>query len=205
MLHASDTSTPPALRTPAPAGSYVRVTFVSCGSRSANTVAFITTPSGKVVANGALQPQPSGVETYSATVNAGYYTIVAGVLPCSTSHELAVLPGKNRSIVLRGQDQLLMRAGPGALAGTFPGNGVRIIANCAELNQGVVRYTAIVQDGAYYFDSIRSPAKCDLSVLSGESDEKPLFTLHAIAVQPHAIVRRDIDWDNLVRGVSPRE
>jgi hypothetical protein len=148
-----------------------------------------------------MQRQPSGVETYSTTVDPGYYTIVAGVLPCTTSHELVVLPGKTRSVVLRGQDQLLMRAGPGALAGTLPANGVRIIANCAELNQGIVRYTAIVQEGAYYFDSIRSPAKCDLSVLSGESDEKPLFSLHDIAVTPHAVVRRDIDWEDLARGV----
>lgn len=156
------------------------------------------------MASAALQRQPTGVKTYSTTVNPGYYTIVAGVLPCSATHELVVLPGKNRSIVLRGQDQLLMRAGPGALAGSFPENGVRIIANCAELNQGIVRYTAIVQDGAYYFDSIRSPAKCDLTVLSGESDERPLYSLHDIAVPPHAIVRHDIDWEDLARGASPR-
>jgi hypothetical protein len=110
-----------------------------------------------------------------------------------------VLPGKNRSVVVRGQDQLLMRAGPGGLAGEFPENGVRIIANCAEMNQGIVRYTAIVQDGAYYFDSIRSPAKCDLTVLSGESDEAPLFSLRKISVVPHAIVRRDIGWTDLYR------
>jgi hypothetical protein len=146
-----------------------------------------------------LQRRPSGLETYSTTVNPGYYTIVAGVLPCSASHELVVLPGKNRSIVLRGQDQLIMRAGPGGLAGTFPENGVRIIANCAELNEGIVRYTAIVQDGSYYIDAIRSPAKCDLTVLSGESDETPLFSLGDIVVQPHAIVRRDIDWEDLRR------
>jgi hypothetical protein len=152
-----------------------------------------------------MQRQPSGVESFSTTVDPGYYAIVAGVLPCSATHELVVLPGKNRSIVLRGQDQLLMRSGPGGLAGTFPENGVRIIVNCAEMNQGIVRYTAIVQDGAYYFDSIRSPATCDLSVLSGESDEKPLFSLQAIVIPPHAIVRRDIDWTDLTSGVSPRQ
>ncbi len=141
---------------------------------------------------------------YSTTLNAGYYTIVAGVLPCTTSHELVVLAGKNRSVVLRGQDQLSMRAGPGGLAGTVPENGVRVIANCAERNEGIVRYTAIIQDGAYYFDSIRSPATCDLTVLSGESDETPLFSLHKIAVPPHAIVRRDIDWADLSSGARPR-
>jgi hypothetical protein len=203
MLHAT-ASPPPAYRTAAPARSRVSVTFVSCGARGANTVSFITIPSGKVVASATLQPQPSGLQAYSTTVNPGFYTIVAGVLPCSASHELVVLPGKNRSVVLRGQDQLSMRAGPGGLAGTFPENGVRIIANCAEMNMGIVRYTAIVQDGAYYFDSIRSPATCDLTVLSGESDETPLFSLHKIDVPPHAIVRRDIDWTDLTSGASPR-
>ncbi|MEO7202137.1 MAG: hypothetical protein ABI431_05180 [Candidatus Tumulicola sp.] len=202
MLHASAASTPPAYRTPA--RSHVSVTFVSCGPRSASTVSFIATPSGTVVASGTLQRQPSRLQTYSATLNPGYYTVVAGVLPCTTSHELVVLPGKNRSVVLRGQDQLSMRAGPGGLAGTFPENGVRIIANCAEMNEGIVRYTAIIQDGAYYFDSIRSPATCDLSVLSGESDEKPLYLLHKIVVTPHAIVRRDIDWTDLSSGARPR-
>ncbi len=205
MLHAADTPPPPAYRTPAPARSHVSVTFVSCGAGSASTVSFITAPSGKVVASGALQRQPSGLQTYSATLYPGYYTIVAGVLPCTTSHELVVLPGKNRSIVLRGQDQLLMRSGAGGLAGTFPENGVRIIVNCAEMNQGIVRYTAILQDGAYYFDSIRSPATCNLSVLSGESDEKPLFSLQKLVIPPHAIVRRDIDWTDLTSGVLPRQ
>jgi hypothetical protein len=187
--------------TPAPlVGSNVTITFLPCRDHDVvNEVSVISDPSGKIVADAKMVRQPSGAEAYTATVPPGYYTVIAGVLPCSSSHNITVLPGKDRSIVMRGEDRLVMDADLGALAGTLPDDGVRVVADCIGFDKKTVSYAATVQAGAYYFDSMRAPMSCNVGVFTADRDAPPLFTMSRLNIAPFTSARRDITWGDMIR------
>jgi hypothetical protein len=156
-------------------------------------VSLITDPTGTIPASGKMRRRRSGAEVYVASVRPGYYSVVAGVLPCSDSRNVALLPGKNRSIDLRGHDELIMGAALAALEGTLPAGNVRLVADCLGLDKQTVRYVAAVQSGAYYFDSIRGPAKCNVRAFALDGRGVPLVSFWENA-EPFKAVRRDISW-----------
>ncbi|HEY3676662.1 MAG TPA: hypothetical protein VGK84_11795 [Candidatus Tumulicola sp.] len=176
------------------ASSNVTVRFWPCRRNSStNEVSFITDPDGKTPVSGKMRRDSSGSNVYAASVHPGYYTIVAGVLPCSDSRNVAILPGKDRSIVMRGQDQLIMGSALAALDGTLPAGRIRVTADCVGLDNQSVHYVAAVQNGAYYFESIRGPAKCHVRAFAGGSQDLPVAGFWANA-EPFKALRRDISW-----------
>lgn len=153
----------------------------------------ITDPTGKIPVSGKMRRTSFGSEIYVASLRPGYYGVVAGVLPCSDSRNVAILPGKDRSVDLRGHDQLIMDAALAALDGTLPAGNVRLVADCLGLDKQTVRYVATVQNRAYYFDAIRGPVKCNVRVFGAGSGNAPLASFWEKAV-PFEAVRRDISW-----------
>jgi hypothetical protein len=119
--------------------------------------------------------------------------VVVGVLPCSDSRNVAVLLGKDRSLDMRAQDQLIMGAALAGLDGTLPAGNVRLIADCIGSDKQTLHYVAAVENRAYYFDSIRGPARCNVRALAAGSQNVPLTSFWANAV-PFKAVRRDISW-----------
>jgi hypothetical protein len=167
---------------------------VPCHGHSAeDDVSVITDPTGEVPVSAKMRREPSGTEVYVASLRSGYYSVVAGVLPCSDSRNVAVLPGKDRSLEMRAQDQLIMGAALAALDGTLPVENARVTADCVGSDKQTLRYVAAVENGAYYFDSIRGPAKCDVRAFAADSPDVPLISFWANAV-PFKAVRRDILW-----------
>jgi hypothetical protein len=167
---------------------------VPCHGHSVeDEVSVIADPAGEVPVSAKMRREPSGNEVYVASLRPGYYTVVAGVLPCSDSRNIAILPGKDRSVEMRGQDQLIMGAAGAALDGALPVGNVRISADCVGSDKQTVRYVAAVENGAYYFDSIRGPAKCEVRAFAAGSQDVPLTSFWANAV-PFKAVRRDITW-----------
>jgi hypothetical protein len=140
-----------------------------------------------------MRRESSGSEGYVGSLRPGYYTVVAGVLPCSDSRNIAILPGRDRSIEMRGQDQLIMGAALAALDGTLPAGNVRLVADCIGSDNQTLRYVGEVQNGAYYFDEIRGPAKCNVRAFAAGFQNVPLTSFWANAV-PFKAIRRDIAW-----------
>jgi hypothetical protein len=140
-----------------------------------------------------MRRDSSGREVFVALLRPGYYSVVAGVLPCSDSRNVAVLPGKDRSLDMRAEDQLIMGAALSALDGTLPAGNVRLVADCTGSDKQTLRYVAAVENGAYYFDSIRGPARCNVRAFAAGSENVPLISFWANAV-PFKAIRRDILW-----------
>jgi hypothetical protein len=166
---------------------------VPCHGRgNADEVSVITDPTGEVPVSAKMRLDSSGSEIYVASVHPGYYSVVVGVLPCSDSRNIAGLPGKDRSVDMRGQGQLIMGAALAGLDGTLPAGNVRLIADCIGSDKQTLRYLAAVQNGAYYFDSIRGPAKCNVRAFAASS-LNPLISFWVDAA-PFKAIRRDISW-----------
>jgi hypothetical protein len=163
------------------------------GRSSADEVSVITDPTGKVPVSAQMRRDSSGSEVYVASLDPGYYSIVVGVLPCSDSRNVAILPGKDRSLDMHAQDRLVMGAAQAALEGTLPTGNVRLVADCIGSDKQVLHYVAAVENRAYYFDSIRGPAKCNVRAFAAGSQDVPLASFWENAL-PFKAVRRDISW-----------
>jgi hypothetical protein len=146
--------------------SHVTVTFESCGRITHDDVSIITIPSGKIAGGGKMSAAGNGVERFAADVAPGYYSIVAGVLPCSARRDIAAIAGKDRSVTMRGQDQLDLGDG-GALVGTVSTGQAAVRADCFDPVDRWLHYNADVQDGIFYFDNIRAPARCKVTSENG--------------------------------------
>jgi hypothetical protein len=142
--------------------SRVTVTFVSCGhGPTAGDISIIKIPSGKILRDGRMSAIGSGRETFVTELAPGYYSIVAGVLPCTARRDIAVIDQKDRAVALHGQDRLDLGDG-GALVGSVPTGQVSVNAACFDPVDRWLHYRADVLDGMYYFDNIRAPARCRL-------------------------------------------
>ncbi len=153
------------------------------------------------------QSNTAGVQGTSLVLHGGYYEVSVGRLPCTAMALVTVLPGIDRTIMLKGDDRLDLTEGLASIAGRIPEGDLLVSAECLDSTNQEAHYVGVIENGAYYFDEIQGPATCTLSVYPPGVFRRFLIKIPGLAVGGSVASRmriEDITWAMLAPGERAR-
>lgn len=182
----------------------LRVSFIGCAASSAQSYLNVfDLAKSRNVAYVKMEPfAESGMGTQTLSLPSGYYAISVGRLPCTASRFVALLPGMDRTIVLKGGDSIHLSEGLRSIAGEIPDSDFLVTADCLETDRKLSHYTADIQSGAYYFDELQGPSTCEVNIATRNRPNVSLSTskLRPGGPQDNPLTIMNVRWDSFAPG-----
>jgi hypothetical protein len=139
-----------------PLDANLRVSFIGCASHESDgqTLNIVDVRNGGILSTIPLETK-QGILVWRASIPlpSGLYQVAVGPAPCADTEPVAILRGRDRSIVVKGTDVLSLREGWTAVAGSLPSSGLEVSADCISPSGARNHYEADVDGDAYYFEA----------------------------------------------------
>lgn len=186
--------------------AHLRLTFIGCTLNTTEDprVSIFDLNSSREIVNTQMQRTAApGVDTQTVQLPAGYYRVLIGRLPCVATRFVALLQGVDRTIVLKGADELRLSEALGGLAGALPDADFAVTASCINSSGEHAQYNAVIENSAYFFDHVKVPAECDIKLETSGPESALVRILRNVAVgeggSTHVVIK-NFDLTSLFNG-----